>query len=574
MNLRDYQQQASDAIIRSFDESRTVLLCMPTGTGKTRVFADVILRMRPARSMVLAHRQELIWQAQDKIKLWTNLECQVEMADLKANENDMFGRPDVIIGTVQTQNTGPEKDRKRMSRFNPNDFGLLIIDECHHSTASSYLNVVNYYQQNPNLKVLGVTATPDRADEEALGKVFQAVAFDYEILDAIDNGWLVDIRQRCAKVAGLDYSGVRTTAGDLNGGDLAKVMEAEHNIQGVCQPTLEAMFRFQEHHLDSIPVTSWPSYLANQPAPRRTIMFTASKLQAERTCEVLNRSLPDKVAWVCDATPTEKRIAMLKDFQAGKLSVICNCGILTEGYDNPGVELIVMARATKSRCLYAQQCGRATRPLPGIVDGLATAAERVQAIRNSAKPACVILDFVGNSGKHKLVVTAELLGGKVSDGAVAASHRLIEKLEGEVSMRELLHKEQDKIDAHERIEKARLEEARRRALLVARVNYKTQAVNPFEILDLKPVRARSWDNNRVLSEKQSSLLRKQGIDPDQFTYTECRQMIGEMFRRWDGKLCSFKQAKILKRYGYDTGMTRDMAHEVLDKLAANNWRRL
>ena len=118
-----------------------------------------------------------------------------------------------------------------MSKFDPQRFGVLIIDEAHHATSPTYRRVIDYYRTNPALKVLGVTATPDRADEEALGQVFQSVAFDYEVLDAIHDGWLVPIEQQMVHVEGLDYSSIRTTAGDLNGGDLAAVLEAEKNLQ-------------------------------------------------------------------------------------------------------------------------------------------------------------------------------------------------------------------------------------------------------------------------------------------------------------------------------------------------------
>ena len=100
-----------------------------------------------------------------------------------------------------------------MSKFDPQRFGVLIIDEAHHATSPSYRRVIDYYRTNPALKVLGVTATPDRADEEALGQVFQSVAFDYEVLDAIHDGWLVPIEQQMVHVEGLDYSSIRTTAG-------------------------------------------------------------------------------------------------------------------------------------------------------------------------------------------------------------------------------------------------------------------------------------------------------------------------------------------------------------------------
>jgi superfamily II DNA or RNA helicase len=158
------------------------------------------------------------------------------MADLTANDDDLWDDSLCVVSTIQTQIAGR---RGRMNRFDPFKFDLLVIDEAHHSTAGSYRKVIDYYRQNPNLKVLGVTATPDRADEEALGQVFESVAYDYEILDAINDGWLVPINQQMVTIDGLDFSAIRTTAGDLNGADLAKVMEAEKNLHGIVSATLE-----------------------------------------------------------------------------------------------------------------------------------------------------------------------------------------------------------------------------------------------------------------------------------------------------------------------------------------------
>lgn len=448
----------------------------------------------------------------------------------------------------------------------------ILVHNCHHSVSSSYLDVINYFKRNPQLKILGVTATPDRADEEALGRVLETVAINYELLDAINDGWLVDISGRSVSVGTLDYSGVRTTAGDLNSGDLAAVMEMEKNIQGIVQPTLEAMFRLPKRALNAIPQENWSSYLANLPPPRRTIVFTVSKRQAEMTSEVFARSIPGKVTWVCDSTPSEQRAEILKQFADGPIYCVVNVGILTEGYDNPNVELVALARATKSRSLIAQMVGRSTRPLTGLVDPFPTAQERVNAILNSAKPTCVVLDFAGNFGRHKLAGVVDLLGGNISDEAIERARNFVLKLGEEVPMRKVMLAEQAKVEAEEKARKE--EEARKRAKLVAKVDFKVKFVNPFDILDMHPAKQRGWDIGKQLSEKQRNLLRKQGIDPDSMSYAEGRQMIAELFRRWNGDLCTLGQAKVLKRYGLPTEISRKEASGMIDQLAANGWRPL
>ena len=545
MVLRPYQSAASDAIFTEWQERDSTLVVMPTGGGKTVLFADVIRRVFPRRALVLAHREELIFQARDKIQRVTGLRADVEMGDYRA-EGGLFGAARVVVSTIQTQRSGGDGGG-RMAKFDPQRFGVLIIDEAHHATSPSYRRVIDYYRTNPALKVLGVTATPDRADEEALGQVFQSVAFDYEVLDAIHDGWLVPIEQQMVHVEGLDYSSIRTTAGDLNGGDLAAVLEAEKNLQQMAAASLAII------------------------GQRRALVFTASVKAAEMTAEIFNRHRANMASWVCGKTEKEERRSVLAAFAAGKVQVVCNCGVLTEGFDDPGVEVVIMGRPTKSRSLYSQMVGRSTRPLPGVVDGPETAEARRAAIAASAKPSCLVVDFVGNAGKHKLVTSADILGGKVSDEAVELALGKAKQAGKAVNMTKALDEAEEEVKQQR--EQARLAEAARRAQLVATARFTTQRVDPFDVLALEPGKARGWDNGRQLTEKQRSLLAKQGINPDGISFSEGKQLIAEIFRRWDGKLCSFKQAKVLRKYGCPTNVSFAEASAIIDRLAMINWKR-
>jgi superfamily II DNA or RNA helicase len=547
MILRPYQNDCASAVTTAWQDYVSALAVLPTGCGKTIIFAEVIRRSFPRRAMVLAHREELIWQARDKIQRVTGLNCEVEMGEFRAAMDGLFGGPSVVVSTIQTHCAGGDGGG-RMGKFDPHQFGLLIIDEAHHATSPSYRRVIDYYRTNPNLRVMGVTATPDRTDEEALGQVFDTVAYDYEILDAVHDGWLTPIEQQIVVLEGLDFSHVRTTAGDLNGADLAAVMEFEQNLQGIAGPSLEIIGR------------------------KRALVFTASVAHAERLCEIFNRHRSGMAGWVCGKTDRDERRKLLTDFANGAVQVVCNCGVLTEGFDDPGVEVVIMGRPTKSRSLYAQMVGRATRPLPGLVDGVDTADARKRAVAASLKPSCLVVDFVGNSGQHKLVTSADILGGKVSEAAIERAVSEARKAGKPVRMTEAL--EDAEAETQRLADERRQREAATRARLVARARFSSRAVDPFEVFDISPTHERGWDNGKQLSEKQKGLLLKQGINPEAVNFSQGRQLIAEMFRRWNQNLCSFKQASLLKKHGYDANVSREVASKIIDGLARNGWKRV
>ena len=540
MRLRDYQEAAANGVFEAWKDNTSALAVLPTGLGKTVLFAEIIRRMheRGARAMVLAHREELITQAADKIKRVTGLEAQIEMGEYHVQSwwGDL---PPVIVSTVQTQCAGGD-GAGRMSKFDPQEFGLVVIDEAHHATSSTYRRCVDWYCQNPNCKVLGVTATPDRADEAALGQVFDAVAYEYQVLDAINNGWLVPIEQQMVTVGTLDFSQCRTTAGDLNQGDLAEVMENERNLQGIAAPTVEIC------------------------GEKRAIVFATTVDQAEKLAEILNRYRPDKAAWLCGKTDKEDRRRMLADFKAGKLQFIVNVGVLTEGFDDSGVEVVVMARPTKSRSLYAQMAGRGTRPhdtVAGLLGDIPTASERCRMIRESVKPSCLIVDFCGNSGRHKLCCTADILGGKLDDEVIAEVARRVKEGGKPVDMTEELAKVKAEVEERKR------REAATRAGLQARAEFLVTKIDPFSQWDITPVQERGWDRGKKFSPKQSQvLLEKIGVDPEKIPYGQGKQLLDEYFRRIQGGYASLKQAALLKKRGFTMPLRHDQAGRMIGRM--------
>lgn len=563
MNLRNYQRTCYDNVFEALQSARSTLVVMPTGAGKTIVFGCIARDWPHGRVLVVAHRDELIRQAADKVGRIVGEDCSIEMGSRRADDDVYYGKSHVVVTSVQTMSRPT-----RHERFDPNEFGLLIFDEAHHAVAESYLRVLGYFRTNPNLKTLGVTATPDRADEEALGQVFESVSFEYGIRDAIQDGWLVPIQQQLVWVDGLDFSACRTTAGDLNQGDLAKIMEMEKSLHGVVYPTMDIA------------------------GDRKTLVFTASVAQAERGCEIANRHKPGSAEWISGSTPIDDRRAILSRYAKGDFQFLFNCAIALEGFDEPTIEVVAMARPTKSRALYAQAIGRGTRPLAGAVDGLDTSDERRAAIASSEKPNMLVLDFVGNSGRHKLIHATDVLGVEYDDQVLEEA---LAEIEAKSKQGEPLDVEDAFRMAAERREAARrqkeIDEARRsradqeaairqqdadrRRDIRAKASYGTKAVDPFSVLDVAPQREPGWHKGRKPSVKMLAFLRNQGVaEPqlEQLSFVHAQQLIREIIRRREDHLCTYKQAKLLKRHGYDGDMGFEEASRIITQLASNNWK--
>ena len=594
MKLRDYQKKAVEKVLECWKDFKSCLIVLPTGCGKTVVFAEIIRRCLAEqvgkdteskseveknapkkeidiydidddddeeeeespkkRAMILAHREELITQARDKVSAITGEDVQIEMGAFEVTP--MLGKvPPVVVSTVQTQCTG------RMKKFNPNDYGILVIDEAHHATAKSYRNCIDHYFQNPDCRLVGVTATPDRADETALGQVFETVAFEYSVTNAIHDGWLVPVKQRLVKVNSLDFSNVTTCAGDFNQGELAQVLEEEHNLHAIAVPTMEIC------------------------GDRRAIIFAASVRQAERICEIINRGNEDWIAkngakraeWVCGKTEKVERRTILDNFKNGKIQFVVNVGVLTEGFDDAGVSVVVMARPTKSRALYAQMAGRATRPAAEVaarlgevkVEGeqqMDSSALRRKLIAESSKPSCLIVDFVGNSGRHKLVTTADILGGKDLDEDAEIAAEVKRRCTGSAEGLDMLE-EIDKVK--EEIKQRRFRDAQSRKFITATAKFTTFSVDPFDVFDLAAsVRhPRSGIDTYRLSFKQRALLRERiKVNPDSISPSEGKALIDEYFRRVTNKLATFAQTKLLRRHGIPVPMSFDEASRTISRL--------
>ncbi|MBV9325728.1 MAG: DEAD/DEAH box helicase [Chloroflexi bacterium] len=356
LSLRPYQVEAVEANLDALNQGLRGLTVMPTGTGKTVVAVEVI-RRRGGRSLTLVHRDELIWQTVDKLVLagFSELEIGVVKA-----ARDQVTAPHVVA-SVQT--LARESRRERVGR----DFCTLWIDESHHAAAPSYLAIMDdlavFGADGP--ATFGTTATPDRLDKLGLEHIFDQIVYEASLLPMMRAGYLCDIKAKRI-VLPADLDAVRSRGGDFVESDLATALEA------IGAPSLIA-----------------GAYL-DHARERRGIIFVPSVVLAHATAAKL-RERGVAAEALDGSTPDDLRRAMLGRLKSGETRLIANCGVLTEGFDEPSIDTIIMARPTQSRPLYQQCIGRALRPYPG-------------------KEIALILDLVGNSDRHALITTPSLLG--------------------------------------------------------------------------------------------------------------------------------------------------------------------
>ena len=361
LTLRKYQVDCIEAIEAAETRGiRRQLVSMPTGSGKTIIFVDLI-RRRPGRALVLAHRDELISQAVGKCRV---VDPDGDIGIVQAERDEVSAR--TVVASVQTL-VRPN----RLARVTP-DFDTVIVDEGHHATAPSYRTILERVRAfaNDGPLLVGWTATPKRADGHALGDIFEEITFETKLLDMINARYLADLRAIQIRVQ-VDLNQIHVRHGDLAVDELSDVL-TEANA-----PTQVAL-AYREHA-----------------AARKGLVFTPGVRLAHETAAALNH-VGIIAAAIDGTTETETRREILTRLSTGRIQVICNCGVLTEGYDEPSVDCIVIARPTKSRSLYVQMVGRGSRRHPGKDD-------------------CLILDLVGVTDRHDLQTAATLFGFEPDD---------------------------------------------------------------------------------------------------------------------------------------------------------------
>ena len=491
MELRPYQKEAISEINRHWSEWDKELLVLPTGCGKTVVF-NTIANQRPGHVLILAHREELIEQARDKY-----FAAFGEVTGKIKGQTTDIRR--VTVGSIQTL----------MRRDYSGQFQTIIVDEAHHVISDSYLRVLGQF---PDAKVLGVTATPDRGDKKSLARYFEGIAYEYKLKQAIEDGYLCNLVARTVPLQ-IDMNSVKISIGDFQVDSIAETLEP---------------------YLPQI-----AEAIREYAADRKTVVFCPLISIAQELASMIpgarevNGSSPDRketLNWFDKAEPG---------------AVLCNAMLLTEGWDCPSCDCVVVLRPTKIRALYSQMIGRGTRLFPG-------------------KDNLLILDFLWLCQKHNLCKPACLASDNEEDIQRVTSKTTEEQLElfGAVS------------DA---------EEARRNALaeaLARQTKKKSKMINPMELFDLlddigladyQPMF--KWEEQPA-TEKQINYLKSFGVDADGITKGHASALITRLSPRRKQNLATLKQIRTLKRFGYDpVDWSFERASGEIGRLAARGWKR-
>jgi ATP-dependent helicase IRC3 len=377
MPLRSYQTTCLSNIADALDAGvHQQAVVMATGTGKSPLFANLptILKSRiPGQMMILAHRETLIDQAIAHVREWNpSLRVDKEMADFHADPN-----ADVIVASVASVGRA---GAKRAERFNWDNITTVVVDEMHHSCASTYMNVfelAGVLKPDTKKLLLGVTATPSRGDGLALGAIYKKVVYQYLMWQAIDEGWLVDVRGiRLNTQTSLD--GVKTVAGDFAQDQLADAVNNPVRNQLVVKAWIDHAFGLQ------------------------TIVFSVDIQHAKDLSATFERAgIKSAAIWGDDPNQASK----LTSHRNRELQVLVNCQLLTEGYDDWRIACVLDAAPTKSSARYTQKVGRGTR----LEEGTGNLLEALAAGKQ-VKSNCLVIDVVDNTTRHSLITLPTLVG--------------------------------------------------------------------------------------------------------------------------------------------------------------------
>ena len=532
---RPYQRESLRGLWKAWSRVKHALLVLPTGTGKTMVFSILTnhaVKNENANVLILAHRDELLRQAQDKLLSATGIDSAIEKA--QETGHDSFHK--VVVGSVQTLS-----NPKRMERYRPDHFDYIIVDETHRILATTYQRILKYFS---SAKVLGVTATPMRGDKQNLGKFFDEIAYEYRLKDAINDGWLTPIVAETCPIE-IDVSECRVNAGDY----------ALSAVDSAIAPHLEAI----------------ADEIIEKAGNRKILLFLPLVATSKTMAGILSeKGMPCKS--VDGKTSKEKRANTLEWFRDAPVgTALCNSMLLTEGFDQPDIDCIVVLRATKSTGLYCQMIGRGTRVVdPDINTPDLTFVERKDMIRVSSKPDMLILDFLWLTSNHRLCSPASLVS-MTEESEDYARERTNES--GRITLDEI-----------EETARTSEQEAREQAMadnLDGLKGRQSGTINPvIEAMSIFDDSIINWEPESEYQMRPIMPSQSEQLDRCGFTGTEewsagyADKMLGAIKGRREAGLASPKQLKMLVKYGIPKAemKTFEQANSLIDGLS-RSWKR-
>jgi superfamily II DNA or RNA helicase len=381
-SLRYYQSEAKAAVYGAWETYQSTAVISATGTGKTELYLSIAVELR-GRVLVIAHRDYLLTQPIARLAAVGFEDVAVEKADQRSEVG--YARAKVVFASVQSLSRA-----ERLARFRPDDFAAVIVDEGHRAVAPQYRRVLDHFRQNKRLKVLVLTATPNRKDGVALRNVCESVAYEYGPKRASDEGWIVPLRFFRREVPDLDFSGIDLKGGDLDPEQVERALMEEKPLHHIC------------------------ASLADDRGP--TIVFCPRVGVAQAFDALMNRRYRrNRSAVLWQDSTDEDRERAGKGLADGSLDYLFNVDIATEGYDVPELVRVVWASATASLVRFTQGTGRVFRPAgavkPQLVGDLTDAPARRAAIAASSKPYGQVVTFYPQNCRHQLCDPVDILGG-------------------------------------------------------------------------------------------------------------------------------------------------------------------
>lgn len=378
MELRDYQELYVQAHMDALAQGcRSTLTGAWTGAGKTVMFCELARRVSErlgGKTLIMAPLREVVWQTVEKVRQVIGIDPSLEMGEYRSSDGEWWGS-DVIVACKQTLQRG------RYAKFK--DVRLVVVDEAHMQFSSSCLDMFRWFNRNGAM-VAGWTATPFRMSGERMMDYYEKELVNRDIQWAIGDGWATPPVCKLARVQGLDMSDVRICGDDFNQTQLRAAVEKEANLHRIALITSEEM-------------------------QGPTVVFTPSVASAKGVCHYLTNNYGIKAVVVWGTQPEDERREAIAAFKRGEAQVIVNCSVVAVGFDHPAIQTLILGRPTRSRSFWLQCVGRATRPLPGVVDFPGSTKEsRIAAIAASGKPRFKIVDCTDATLDHRLVTSVDM----------------------------------------------------------------------------------------------------------------------------------------------------------------------